>query len=334
MQQEKQNACGVRREFASRTPRSYIETMSVLLLLLLFVFLFLIFVSMIILVIGPFMLLQPYRRLQDYYRKHTSVLHPSDLGLPVEELTLKTTDGIPLSCWLIPARGHPRGTVVYLHGVSECKIIGLPMAALLHNRGFNVLLYDSRRHGESGGSFCTYGFYEKNDASMVLNYLVSRKDFHVGPIGLFGASMGAAVAIQVAARDERIRAVVAESGFSALRTVFDDYQKKMIKLPWHYLRNIVIRRSEHIAHFKANAVSPLQAVQAVRVPIFIIHGTGDTSIHHRYSEMVFQNANEPKELWLVEGARHDNVPEVGGKEYERRIVEFFEKHLVPQSENQ
>ncbi|MBK7258893.1 MAG: alpha/beta fold hydrolase [Ignavibacteriae bacterium] len=301
--------------------------MTVLAAILLFVVLFMVFISMVLLVIGPVMLLQPHRRTIEYYRRLTTVLHPSDLGLAHEELTITSAEGIPLHCWFIPAGGTPRGTVIFLHGVSECVIVGLPVARRLHDAGFNVFLYDSRRHGDSGGRFCTYGFYEKHDTSTVISYLEDRKDIQIGKIGLMGSSMGAAVAIQVAALDPRVSSVLAESGFATLRTVYDEYQKRIVKVPWHYLRNIVIKRSEHIAHFKASAVSPLEAVRNVRVPILFMHGTTDNLIRHTYTERVYANANEPKELWLIQGARHNNMAEVGGEEYFRRIVEFFERTL-------
>ena len=262
------------------------------------------------------------------------MLHPSDIGLRYEDVALKTPEGIGLSCWLIPAEGTPKGTVIYLHGVSECKIVGLPMARELHDLGYNVFLYDSRRHGDSGGTYCTYGFYEKHDARAVISYVTGRTDISPGRIGLFGTSMGAAVAIQVASIDPRVVALIAESGFATLRTIFDDYQKRMIKLPWHYLRNIVIKRSEHLAHFKANAVSPLEAARSVHVPVFIMHGTADTLIDSRYSEMVFAAANEPKELWLIAGARHNDMDRVGGEEYWRRVLGFFVRNLSGQSGNQ
>jgi alpha-beta hydrolase superfamily lysophospholipase len=301
--------------------------MSALAVIVLFVVLFMLFVSALILVIGPVMLLQPHRRTIDYYRHKTTSLHPSDLGLPCEELTLKTAEGIPLSCWLIKAAGQPRGTVVFLHGVSECKIVGLPVAAALHERGYTVFLYDARRHGDSGGTYCTYGFYEKHDTVTVINYLAGRADLPTGRIGVFGTSMGAAVAIQAAAIDPRIAAVAAESGFASLRTVFDEYQKRMIKLPWHYLRNIVIKRSEHLAHFKANAVSPVRAARDIHIPLFLLHGTADTLIRVTSSEMVYNNAHEPKELWLIPGACHSDMAEVGGAEYTLRILAFFERTL-------
>jgi uncharacterized protein len=302
--------------------------MTLLIILLAFVLVFLIFVSLVLLVIGPEMLLQPHRRTVEFYRTLTPLVHPTNLGLSYSELTLKTAEGIPLSCWFLPATGAPRGTIIYLHGLSESKIVGLPLSATLVHRGFNVFLYDARRHGDSGGRYCTYGFYEKHDTSAMITYLIETHGTSIGPIGVFGTSMGAAVALQVAALDERIRAVVAESGFATLRSIFDEYQKRMVKIPFHYLRNLVIRRSEHLAHFKANAVSPLDAVKSIHVPLLISHGTADDRIKSSYSEAVFQNAREPKELFLLRGAKHHNMAELGGKEYEEKIVKFFERNLA------
>jgi hypothetical protein len=299
--------------------------MSIFLGLLLAAVLFLLAVSLVLFVIGPVLLLQPQRRTVEYYRHKTGILTPSDVSMPFEQLVLKTGEGINLSCWFLKASGNPKGSIVYLHGVSECKIVGLPLAQRLHQQGYNVFLYDSRRHGESGGQHCTYGFYEKHDVSTIIGYLERRADVLLGRIGLFGSSMGAAVAIQVAALNNKVAAVVAESGFATLRTIFDDYQKRMIKLPWHYLRNIVIRRSEKLAHFKASAVSPVDVIKRISVPIFILHGTEDRLIKYAYSEQLYMNANEPKQLWLIRGADHSNMAEIGGEEYYERILEFFER---------
>lgn len=137
--------------------------MTIFLIILLIFLIILMAVSVVLFIIGPGMLLHPHRRTIAYYRAHTSLLHPRDLGISYEEITLKTAEGLKLSCWLLPAKGNPKGTIIHLHGVSECKIVGLPLAKRLHEHGYNVFLYDSRRHGDSEGKFCTYGFYEKHD---------------------------------------------------------------------------------------------------------------------------------------------------------------------------
>ncbi|RPH36313.1 phospholipase, partial [bacterium] len=75
------------------------------------------------------------------------------------------------------------------------------------------------------------------------------------------------------------------------------------------------------------SVSPLHAVKKVHVPIFIIHGTADDRIKSSYSEMVYKNANEPKELLFLPGAKHNDMAQIGGEGYAERILDFFEKHL-------
>ncbi len=119
----------------------------------LFVMLFMVFVSLLLLVIGPVMLLQPHRRTVDYYRRFTrSFSTPPTAGLPCEETHAEDRRGNRSELLVHPAAGDARGTVIYLHGVSECKIVGLPAGTVrLHDRGYHVFLYDSRRHGDSGG---------------------------------------------------------------------------------------------------------------------------------------------------------------------------------------
>ena len=240
---------------------------------------------------------------------------------------LETKEGFKLSCWFVKQPANSRGTIIYLHGVGDCKIGGIPYAQLFYHRGFNVFLYDSRRHGSSEGHYCTFGFYEKYDLSLAIDYLLSRRDARIGNIGVFGTSMGAAVALQAAAIDKRIAAVVAEASFTDLRTVMVDYQKRIIKLPWHFLRNLTMSRPQRLAYFKARLVSPIHSVQSVHKPLLFIHGTDDTRIRAEYARALYDNANQPKELFLIQKGDHTNLLNVGGSEYETRIVSFFEKNL-------
>jgi fermentation-respiration switch protein FrsA (DUF1100 family) len=310
--------------------------MSLLLAILVAALLFLISVTLVIFLIGPSILLQPKRRRKEFYLSLHHPVAPSDVGLRYEEINVITNGGLRLNGWLIkappPVKGgstsSPRGTILFLHGVGDCKIAGIPYAKLFYDHGFNTFLYDSRRHGESEGQYCTYGYYEKHDVIRVIDYLGSRSDIHLGNIGVFGSSMGAAVAIQTAALDKRIVAIAAENSFATLRSIFDDYQKRMIKLPFHYLRNIVIKRSELMANFKANDVSPLDAVARIHLPLLIIYSTNDRHIHPRYSTMLYDNTSEPKELYSVNGATHNDAWQVGGEEYRNKLVTFFTKNLT------
>jgi pimeloyl-ACP methyl ester carboxylesterase len=297
--------------------------MSLFLVLAITGFLFLATVTLILLLIGPTLLLRPKRRTADYYRALGAPTRPEDLGLPCEPIFIGTDDGLTLSAWVVRAAPPVRGTIIYLHGVGDCKIDGLRAAELFHSQHYTTVLYDSRRHGESGGRFCTYGFYEKFDVMRVIDAVVRNDRQSGGPVGLFGTSMGAAVALQAAALDRRISAVAAENSFATLRSIFDDYQKRMIKLPFHYLRNLVIVRSEFLADFKASDVSPLEAVGKIRIPLLFTYSEHDVRIRPEYSRQLFAAASGPKAIYPVPGAAHNNTWDIGGGSYKEMVLNFF-----------
>lgn len=301
--------------------------MITLLAIVLLLLLFLATVTLTLIIVGPTLLLRPRRRSAEFYAALGRPSTPEQAGLRNEEIIIRTPDGIRLHSWLVKAAAPAKGTVVYLHGVADCKIDGILTARFLHANGYHVFLYDSRRHGESDGLFCTYGYFEKNDVVSVIDYIRSRSDLAGAPIALFGTSMGAAVAIQAAAIDPRIRAVIAENSFATLRSVFDDYQRRMVKLPFHYLRNLVIKRSELMAGFRANDVSPIEAVANISIPILVVVGERDHLIDAAYSHRLFEAAVEPKELYSIPGASHSDTWAVGGRAYEERILGFLRRSL-------
>jgi uncharacterized protein len=289
--------------------------------------LFLASATVLLLMTGPTLLLKPRRRSADFYRALGQPTTPSEARLSYEEIHVEVEKELRLDCWLIKADSPVRGTVLYLHGVSDCKIDGLRLARLLHDQHFNVFLYDARRHGRSDGKFCTYGYYEKFDVVKIIDHLAARKNLTTGKIAAFGTSMGAAVAIQAAAIDKRIAAVIAENSFATLRSIFDDYQKRMIKLPFHYLRNLVIVRSERMAKFKASEVSPLEAVRNLDIPILFIYGKNDQLIDHEYSVLLYENTPAKKELFPIENASHNDTWQVAGRLYETKLLGFLERSL-------
>src|SRR4051812_1462745 len=102
-------------------------------------------------------------------------------------------DGLKLRGWRFAAEGPRRGVMVYLHGAADNRASSIAIAERYVARGFDVLAYDSRGHGESEGDACTYGFHEKRDLRRVLDTVTAP------PIVLIGTSLGAAVALQAAA---------------------------------------------------------------------------------------------------------------------------------------
>lgn len=204
--------------------------------------------------------------------------------------------GINLAGWKCRATDARRGTVVFLHGVADNRVSGLAAIQRFRPLGFDVLAYDSRAHGDSGGDICTYGFLEKHDLRRVIDSLSA------GPIVLVGASLGAAIAIQSAADDPRISAVVAAETFSDLRTVATE------RAPFFFTDGAIaeaFQLAEREGNFDVDAVSPVLAATKVAVPMLLIHGDADRDTPVDHSRRVFAALHGPKRLVLVPGAAHN-----------------------------
>ena len=130
-----------------------------------------------------------------------------------------------------------KGTVFLLHGHNSCKEANA-VAGETANRctGFNSLFYDSRGCGESGGRFCTYGFYETGIVRGVwTSYCVAMATGEIGPVSIYGNSFGGAVALQTMAEDVRFRCGIVESTFATLREVVRDYESSIssgVRMDW------------------------------------------------------------------------------------------------------
>ncbi len=206
-------------------------------------------------------------------------------------------EGVSLRAWWFRAPAPARGTVVYLHGVGDNRRSGIPVAQRYVPMGFDVVAYDSRAHGDSTGNACTYGFHEKRDLTRVLDR-IERK-----PVILLGSSMGAAVALQAAAQDDRIAAVIAVATFSDLRTVANE------RAPF-FASQGNIRKAFEIAgkeaSFQVDAVSPLAAAARIHVPVLVIHGESDNETPPEHSRRVYGALRSPRRLLIVPGAGHND----------------------------
>lgn len=205
-------------------------------------------------------------------------------------------DSVSLAGWECAAAAEPRGTVVYLHGIADNRTSVAGAIDRFTSRGFAVVAYDSRAHGESEGEACTYGFFETRDLQRVLDAVSA------GPVVLVGTSLGAAVALQYAPRDPRIGAVIAAETFADLRSIATE------RAPFFFIGPI-IRRAFHIAEqrgrFQVDAVSPLAAAPRITAPVLLVHGALDVDTSPEHSRRVFSALGGPRRLILVDRAGHN-----------------------------
>ena len=206
-------------------------------------------------------------------------------------------ENVNLKGWRGEAMGERRGTLVYLHGVADNRAGAAGVMQQFRKRGFDVIAYDSRAHGESGGNACTYGFFEKEDLRRVLDTVKP------GPIVLVGSSLGGAVALQYAAGgDKRIAAVVSAESFSDIRSVVIE------RAPFFFSAGTIDRAfnlAEQKGKFRLNDVSPVLAAKSISAPSLIIHGALDSDTPPDHARRIFAALAGPKRLILVPNAKHN-----------------------------
>jgi uncharacterized protein len=229
------------------------------------------------------------------------LLHPARRALSQPtpgncEATTFAGAGVVLKGWRCRPDEPARGTIVYLHGIADNRGSASNIIKRYTDKGFDVIAYDSRGHGESEGSICTYGYFEKEDLRKIVAGIQHQ------PVVLIGTSLGAAVAIQAAATDPGIAAVVAAETFSDLRTVARE------RAPWILSEDIIARAfrvAENSGQFEIDAVSPERASRNLHVPVLLIHGADDHETPPAHSERVLSALAAPKRLILIERAGHN-----------------------------
>jgi pimeloyl-ACP methyl ester carboxylesterase len=241
--------------------------------------------------------------------------------VPYETLSFSSGDE-RLEGWLFRPTADPsrlgRGLVVYLHGIADNRTSGLGVARRLRAEGFTVLAFDARAHGRSTGEYCTYGYYERRDVSAAIDAVGAPRAV------LLGHSLGAATALQAAAFDDRVVAVVAASSFSDLDTIVHE-RAHWLRLPSFYV-DAALARAGQIARFAPREASPLALAPRIRAPVLLLHGAADGKTPPAHSTRIAAALVAPHTLVLLPGVGHD---EILGREEAWRAIDAFLRDTVP-----
>ncbi|HZO92070.1 MAG TPA: alpha/beta fold hydrolase [Chthonomonadaceae bacterium] len=255
---------------------------------------------------------------------------PAAVGLPYENITFLTPDGLRLSSWLIPAppEKDAGAVVIVCHGYPMNRQEMLPHAAMLHAAGYTTLLFDFRALGESEGDLCSVGHHEVEDMRGALDYLASRPDTASLPVGALGHSLGGAVAIMTAAQDARLRAVVAEASYPTLQEAIDTRCRAMLGPLGPPVAQSVCRWAKRWVPIEPCDVAPKEAIRHISPrAVMIIQGQRDPQVRWQEAVAMYQNAREPRELWLLPKSGHARCLADAPDEYARRVTAFFARHL-------
>jgi pimeloyl-ACP methyl ester carboxylesterase len=241
-------------------------------------------------------------------------LTPRDVGLAVEDVTITTDDGLRLAAWLVPRPGAP--AVVLLHGYPADRADMLPIAAGLAPR-FTVLLLDQRYFGRSEGHLTTLGFKERRDLGRALDVLAARG---VGAVGVFGFSLGGAVALLAAADDPRIRAVAAYAPFADLRLLGHQLYAwlSLLKYPVVGMTRVWSRL---FVGDDITRPAPVEAAARLTVPVLLIASREDEQIPFDHAERLRAAlAGNPRaEFVFTARGRHGEL----APDFTARLTRFF-----------
>lgn len=238
------------------------------------------------------------------------IWEPEAFGLSATDVWFDSRDGTKLHGWWMP---HPsaRGTLLFCHGNTGSIAHRIGVFRHLQRLKVNLLAFDYRGYGKSGGSPSEAGLF--HDVRAAHEHLVEVIGRDPEEIILFGHSLGGAVAVDCAL-DCPVAGLVVQSSFTHIR----DAAKAMFPtLPLHLAATRQFRS--------------IDKVDRIQVPKLFIHGDCDESVPVELGKKLFEAASEPKELFIVRRAGHNDVHRYGGKRYLRRLSRFRNRCLKSSS---
>lgn len=240
-----------------------------------------------------------------FFPDKTLLRTPADAGLAFEDLFFPTADGVRINAWFIPSPGS-RKVLLWFHGNAGNMGNRVELAALFHRElKINLLMIDFRGYGRSGGRVTEKGTYQ--DALAAYDHLLTRPDIEPSGIIVYGQSLGAAVAVELAVQ-RSAGGLILEGPFVSIR------EMAKLSFPWLPVGRLLSTQYEI-----------LSKVARVRAPLLLIHGDEDEVVPYEQGRKVFEAARPPKILYTVHGGGHNDLPARGGRGYIESIGRFIER---------
>ena len=267
----------------------------------------------------------------EYYK--TSFNYERFTQLQSNKLWIESDFDYQLSGTYILNPEPTNNTVILVHGIGADRWEAMKYSDMYIDMGFNVLAYDSRKHGHSGGKDITLGFFEKTDLNNVVNWvkLVNPN----GIIGVHGESLGAVTALLQAELDQTRRAVdfyVVDCPYSDLWDLMNIKLSGNLRPNFRLSGAFILFYANIIALTKSNfslhAVSPITVISDIETPIMFIHGSNDTFIPASMSLELYLSKKGPKELYISPGAEHAMSYLTNKEEYVSKVKGFLAGHKL------
>ena len=220
-------------------------------------------------------------------------------------------------------KGQPgRGIVILMHGVRGNRGAMAKHAQFLHAHGYSVLLFDFQAHGESPGRKITSGYLESMDASAAVDF--ARKQMPGERIAILGASLGGAATL-LAEPPLQVDAMILEMVYPDIHRAVKNRIAIVLGNWGRIFSPLLTWQIKPRVGVSADWLTPERRIASIRCPKLIIGAANDRHTTLADTRSLFAAAAEPKELWIIENAAHENLYARTGPEYEQRILAFLEK---------
>ena len=252
---------------------------------------------------------------------------PANYSLPYEDVQTWSPDGLKLVGWFVPSRN---GAVIMMqHGYKSTRKELLNEAEMMYRHGYGILLTTVRAHDYSEGELITFGMNEVNDLEAWYQYLITRDDIDPDRIGILGNSYGGMLAIQYAAQNENIKALVADCAFSSLNDTVSTSVEYFADLPAFPFAPLIVFWAERETGFETEDIDATKWIAQISPrPVFLMQGGADVAISADSGQRLYDAAGEPKELWFDPELGHVEFDKERAVEFEKRVAEFFDRYLL------
>lgn len=248
---------------------------------------------------------------------------PPPAELHARSFTLHDRVSDSISGWL--SRGTPgAGAVLLLHGIRADRRQMLERAKFLARAGYSVMLIDLPGHGESGGERITFGYREAEGVRAAMHYMTEMLPGE--RTAVIGVSLGAAsfVLSKVSPAPD---AAVLESMFPTLEEAVADRLELHAGPMASMFTPLLLWQLPIRLGFSADALRPIAELPTLHCPVLIASGAEDRHTKLPETKRLFESAGQPKELWVVGGAAHEDLHDYNPGEYEARVSAFLRKYL-------
>jgi uncharacterized protein len=272
-------------------------------------------------VLLAYVLVLPF--LVSYVLTHTAraFVPVAHLGAAHQDVTFTTADGLRLKGWYVPSKNG--AAVISFPGRKGTQ----KPARMLARHGYGVLLFDRRGEGESQGDPNGWGWAGHQDVEAAVRFLQGRPDVDRDRIGGIGLSVGGEMMLESAARARGLNAVVSEgAGERSIREYLDmTGSGKWTDVPSYAALSV------GIALF-SNNTPPASLKDLVGkiapTPVFFVYGEHGQDGERNLNPTYYAAAGQPKMIWEVPGSGHVGGIDARPKQYERRVVRFFDHTLL------